>query len=373
MNNNQKESAEPHIEVMTDYVIARDLKITGQPAQRIIDGTLQGTPPLETLNRILDVGAIAMDSVQNKQMQNHMNTLMENFTKLVGKEANENFPKALEEKTKPFIESILGFLNPDQASSLNSQLNSIMEGLKKDLLKQVADDNKSQKETLDQALKSLGFIKQAIDQSPRKGTPHQDYVGEVLERFAGSVDNVTNVSAGATGSSYAAGKSNSGDYLVTLGETFNTSNLISFSVEAKNSKLSEKAALKEISDNCKNRGVDVGIIAFASQVQAPTQGRPIKIFPGNKIFVVCDNGSETAFYAAYAYARFIAKQLKTAAELDHNFLASAIEEIIKYLDIEDTINKDAKSARNAVDRLVSTSLTARSEVLRVLSQFEEKA
>ena len=89
--------------------------------------------------------------------------------------------------------------------------------------------------------------------------------------------------------------------------------------------------------------------------------------------MVCDNGSETAFYAAYAYARFIAKQLKTATELDHNFLASAIEEIIKYLDIEDTINKDAKSARNAVDRLVSTSLTARSEVLRVLSQFEDNA
>ena len=83
--------------------------------------------------------------------------------------------------------------------------------------------------------------------------------------------------------------------------------------------------------------------------------------------------SNTAFYAAYTYARFIAKQLKTNAELDQNFLASAIEEIIKYLDIEDAINKDAKSARNAVDRLVSTSLTARSEVLRVLSQFEEKA
>jgi hypothetical protein len=371
MNNNQKESAEPHIEVMTDYVIASDLKITGHPAQRIIDGTLQGTPPLETLNRILDVGAVAMDSVQNKQIQIHMNTVMENFTKLVSKEANENFPKAIEEKTKPYIESILGFLNPDQASSLNSQLNSIMEGLKRDLLKQVADDYKSQKDSLDQALKSLGYLKQAIDQSPRKGTPHQDYVGEDLERFAGSVDNVTNVSAGATGSSYAEGKSNSGDYLVTLGETFNTSNQISFSVEAKNSKLSEKTALKEISDNCKNRGVEVGIIVFASQDQAPAQGRPIKIFPGNKIFVVCDNGSETAFYAAYVYARFIAKKLKNSAGLDQNSLSSSIEEIIKFLDIEDAVNKDAKSARNAVDRLVITSLTARSEVLRVLSRFEK--
>jgi hypothetical protein len=257
MNNTQHTAKAIKIEVMSDHVIAKDLKITGQAAQIIINGTLQGTPPLETLNRILDVGAMAIDSVQNRQIQNHMNTLMENFTKRVGKEANENFPKALEEKTKPFIDSILGFLNPDQASSLNSQLTTIMEGLKKDLLKQVADDNKSQKETLDQALKSLGFIKQAIDQSPRKGTPHQDYVGEVLERFAGSIDNVTNVSAGATGNSYAAGKSNSGDYLVTLGETFNTSNLISFSVEAKNSKLSEKAALKELGDNCKNRGVEI--------------------------------------------------------------------------------------------------------------------
>jgi citrate lyase beta subunit len=40
------------------------------------------------------------------------------------------------------------------------------------------------------------------------------------------------------------------------------------------------------------------------------------------------------------------------------------------LDIEDAVNKDAKAARNAIDRLVSTALTARTNVLKVLNQFE---
>ena len=77
MNNTQHTAKAIKIEVMSDHVIAKDLTITGQAAQIIIDGTLQGTPPLETLNRILDVGATAIDSVQNRQIQNHMNTLME--------------------------------------------------------------------------------------------------------------------------------------------------------------------------------------------------------------------------------------------------------------------------------------------------------
>ena len=50
----------------------------------------------------------------------------------------------------------------------------------------------------------------------------------------------------------------------------------------------------------------------------------------------------------------------------------AIEETIKHLDIEDAINRDAKAARNAVDRLVTTAITARTNVLKVLNQFEQK-
>jgi ribosomal protein L17 len=85
--------------------------------------------------------------------------------------------------------------------------------------------------------------------------------------------------------------------------------------------------------------------------------------------VVCDNESETALYAAYVYARYMSKLLKTSTQFDESTLSQSIEEIVKHLDIEDAINRDAKSARNAVDRLVSTAVTARGNVLKVLTQF----
>lgn len=359
------------VEVKTDCVITKDLKITGQPAQRIIEGTLQGVAPLETITKLMEFGAIALDAVQSESMRNHLEAATENFAKLVGKEANENFPRIIEEKTEKFVEGILKFLDPKHTHSLNSQIETAMKALKKDITAQISEEMKQQKTSLDEGLKNLGFLKKAFNQSTQKGLPHQDYVGEVLERFAGS-DIVSDLSSDSSGTSYANGRSKSGDYRVTLSDTFNTSNPISFSVEAKNAKLSERAALKEISDNCENRGTDVGILVFASVEQAPTQGRTLKIFPGNKIIVVCDNGSETALYAAYVYARYMSKLLKTSTQFDESTLSQSIEEIIKHLDIEDAINRDAKSARNAVDRLVSTAITARSNVLKVLTQFGQE-
>ena len=359
------------MEVKTDCVITKDLKITGQPAQRIIEGTLQGVTPLETIKKLMEFGAIALGAVQSESMRNHLEAATENFAKLVGKEATENFPRIIEEKTQKFVEGILKFLDPKQTNSLNSQIEFAMRALKKDITAQISEDMKQQKTSLDEGLKNLGFLKKAFDQSSQKGLPHQDYVGEALERFAGS-DMVSDLSSDSSGTSYASGRSKSGDYRVTLGETLNTPNAISFSVEAKNSKLSERAALKEISDNCENRGTDVGILVFASQEQAPTQGRSLKIFPGNKIFVVCDHGSETALYAAYVYARYMSKLLKTSTQFDESTLSQTIEEIVKHLDIEDAINRDAKSARNAVDRLVATSVTARSNILKALTQFQQE-
>ena len=368
---NQAEFSASLVEVKTDCVITKDLKITGQPAQRIIEGTLQGIAPLETITKLMEFGAIALDAVQSESMRNHLEAATENFAKLVGKEANENFPRIIEEKTEKFVEGILKFLDPKQTNSLNSQIETAMKALKKDITAQISEDMKQQKTSLDEGLKNLGFLKKAFDQSTQKGLPHQDYVGEVLERLAGS-DIVSDLSSDNSGTSYANGRSKSGDYRVTLSDTFSTSNPISFSVEAKNAKLSERAALKEISENCENRGTDVGILVFASAEQAPTQGRTLKIFPGNKIMVVCDKESETALYAAYVYARYMAKLLKTSTQFDERTLSQSIEEIVKHLDIEDAINRDAKSARNAVDRLVSTAVTARTNVLKVLTQFGQE-
>lgn len=368
----QKSLSSTKIEVSTDHVLVHEFKISGQPAQRVIEGTLQGIDAEITLKKILDFGSLALDSVQSESIRQHLDSATENFAKLIGKEANENFPRVIEEKTQKFVESILKFLDPSQTQSLNSQLEASLKSFKKEITTQISEDMKHQRASLDEGLKNLGFLKKAFDSSTQKGIPHQDYVGEVLERFAGE-DVVSDLSGDSNGSAYASGRSKSGDYRVTIGDTFGTANPISISVEAKNSKLSEKAALKEIQENCDNRGTSVGIIVFAELSQAPTQGRSLKIFPGNKILVVCDNENETPLYAALMYARGIAKMLASNIEFNHSKIINQIEEVLKHLDIEDAINKDAKAARNAVDRLVSTALTARLNALKVVSEIQKNA
>ena len=79
--NHQASITASEVEVKTDCVVAKDLKITGQPAQRIIEGTLQGVEPLVTISKILEFGAIALDSVQNEKMRNHLEAATENFAK----------------------------------------------------------------------------------------------------------------------------------------------------------------------------------------------------------------------------------------------------------------------------------------------------
>ena len=79
--NNQSFITASEIEVKTDCVVAKDLTITGQPAQRIIEGTLQGVEPIVTINKILEFGAIALDSVQSETMRHHLEAATENFAK----------------------------------------------------------------------------------------------------------------------------------------------------------------------------------------------------------------------------------------------------------------------------------------------------
>lgn len=365
----QKYLSSAKIVVSTDHVFVHELRFSGQPAQRIIEGTLQGIDAEITLRKILEFGSIAFDSVQSESIRQHLESATENFAKLISREANENFPRVIEEKTQKLVESILKFLDPSQTQSLNSQLEFSLNSFKKEITAQLSADFKQQRTSLDEGLKNLGFLKKAFDSSTQKGIPHQDYVGEVLERLAGQ-DIVSDLSGDSSGSEYTSGRSKSGDYRVTIGETFGTANPISIVVEAKNSKLSEKAALKELQDNCNNRRTAVGILVFANQAQSPTQGRPIKIFPGNKIMVVCDNENESALYAALVYARGVARLMASNVEFDYTKIANQIEEALKHLEIEDSINKEAKAARNAIDRLVNTALTARINLLKVLKEID---
>jgi hypothetical protein len=367
MNNTNIDGAS--VQVLTDSVHIKNLTVTGAPANRIIEGTLEGTDPIYSIMNMLEIGAIALGTIRTEEFTRQIESVAENFAKIVGREATVNFPKMIEEKTAQYVNAMNGYLDPKQVNSLRTQMETGLVKIKEDLANKLTEELKANKLVVEEALKGLGFLKKAVDQSTQKGISHQDYVGQALEKLCGS-DLVTDLSADEGGKLYIEKKSKSGDFLVTLGETLNDAAPLSFVVEAKDSKLSEKIALQEILNNQRNRGTKVGILVFANQEQAPTQGKPLKIFPGNRIMVVADYGSETALYAAYAYARQLLKSLSSTNAIDSDRLNKNIEEILHHLDIENAINKDAKSIRNALDRLVSTSLNAKNSVIEILKQFD---
>lgn len=358
-----------NVQVGTDVVIVDSLRIYGNPAQRIIDGCLRNIAPEITLGQMLEIGALALDSVVSDSLIRNLELAADGFAKVVSHEASENFPRLIQEKTKEFVSSLTSYLDPLKVDSFKNQMEFGLVKIKKEIALQISSELKENKASLDEGLRSLGYIKKVFDKSTTKGLSHQAYVGAALERFAGH-DLVSDLSTDANGLLSSTGKGKSGDFKVTLGETLENAIPVSFVVEAKDSKISEKEALREIDYNKANRGVDVGILVFASIDQAPTQGRAIKFFPGNRIIVACDHESETALYAAYVYARHLVKNSATSKTLDSGQFARALNEVIGHLDIEGTINKEAKSITNSLDRLVSTALTARGNVLATLRQFD---
>ena len=356
------------IEVCTDKVIITNLQINGTPAQRIIEGCLNSIDPSRTLKQMLEFGAIALGSIQTDSLVQHLEAAANSFTKAVQHEANVNFPQIIGEKTEEFVASLTSYLDPTQVNSLRNQMDIGLTKIREEITAKVIEGLKENKTSMQEGLTNLGYMKKVFDKSTTKGIPHQDYVGRTIESFAGA-DLVSDLSTDSNGHLYASGRGKSGDFLVTLSETVEQVKPSSFVVEAKDSKLSEKEALLEIDTNKKNRGVDVGILVFASIEQAPTQGKVIKFFPGNRIITVCDHESETALYAAYAFARQMVKMSRAIGKTDENFIFRSIQEIVGHLEIETTINKEAKAIGAALERLVSSALTARSKVLDTLGKI----
>ena len=358
-----------NIEVLPDKVEIETLQISGRPAFRIIEGTLEGIQPLATLDKMLEVGAVALESVQISQSIQHIEKITEGFAKIVNKEANENFPRIINEHSRKMIDELSKFLDPKQVDSVKQQVERAINDAVTVINNDMKSEMKAQRNILNEGLKNLGYLKEAFEKSTQKGTVHEDYVGETLEKFAGQ-DLVSDLSQDQSGKSYAKGKSKSGDYRVTLGETASSANPVSFVVEAKDKKMNEKDALKELQENKTNRGVQVGILVFAKLEQAPTQGRMLKIFPGNNIMVVVDRDRETAFYAAYVYARFVASSTLSKSDIDMKRVSKSMEQIMIHLNIESQVNDEARKITQALSRLVSTSLTARSNVLDVVAELQ---
>jgi hypothetical protein len=359
------------IEVNADNFVIKQYKVKGKPAQVLIAATLEGQQPEKVLDDMLQIGAIALQQSHGESMVRQIESSMENLAKVINIEANEKFPEQIKSKTDDLMKDLAKYLDPKVVGSIQQQIDKVLTSQMAEQTALLQKELKVHYAKLEEGFNGLNKVKEVVQNSSHKGIPFQNVVGNFLDRFAGTDDVVSDLSASSTGKAAREGKGKSGDYLVTLSNTFGTPAPIAFSVEAKASKKSESEGLKELNANMKNRGVDVGVIVFESEEDAPTMGKRLKVFPGNRIMVVLDE-SEIALQCAYILAKQLAMGVKKSGgdSIDPADVERLVNEVSEHLNFDGVLNKEARAIELALDRLIKGATDARDRALKALSRFE---
>lgn len=359
------------IEVNADNFVIKQYKVKGKPAQVLIAATLEGQQPEKVLDDMLQIGAIALQQSHGESMVRQIESSMENLAKAINIEATEKFPEQIKTKTDDLMKDLARYLDPKLVGSIQQQIDKVLTAQMTEQTAILQKELKGHYAKLEEGLNGLNKVKEVVQNSSHKGIPFQEVVGGFLDRFAGTDDMVSDLSASSTGKAAREGKGKSGDYLVTVSNTFSTPAPIAFSVEAKASKKSESEALKELNANMKNRGVDVGVIVFESEEDAPTMGKRLKVFPGNRIMVILDE-SEIALQCAYILAKQMALSSKKAGgdSIDPADVERLVNEVSEHLNFDGVLNKEARAIELALDRLIKGASDARDRALKALSRFQ---
>ena len=370
-NNESSVSPLRSIVVNADNFIIKQYKVKGKPAQVLISATLNGEQPEKVLDDMLQIGAIALQQSHGESMVRQIENSMENLAKVINIEATEKFPEQIKSKTDDLMKDLAKYLDPKVVGSIQQQIDKVLTAQMTEQTALLQKELKVHYAKLEEGFNGLNKVKEVVQNSAHKGIPFQTVVGNFLDRFAGTDDVVSDLSASSTGKAAREGKGKSGDYLVTLSNTYGTPTPIAFSVEAKASKKSESEALKELNTNMKNRGVDVGVIVFESEEDAPTMGKRLKVFPGNRIMVVLDE-SEIALQCAYILAKQLALGAKKtdSATIDHADVERLVNEVSEHLNFGGVLNKEARAIELALDRLIKGATDARDRALKALSRFQ---
>jgi hypothetical protein len=320
---------------------------------------------------MLQIGAIALQQSHGESMVRQIENSMENLAKVINIEANEKFPEQIKSKTDGLMKDLAKYLDPKVVGSIQQQIDKVLTAQMAEQTALLQKELKVHYAKLEEGFNGLNKVKEVVQNSSHKGIPFQTVVGNFLDRFAGTDDVVSDLSASSTGKAAREGKGKSGDYLVTVSNTFGTPDPIAFSVEAKASKKSESEALKELNANMKNRGVDVGVIVFESEEDAPTMGKRLKVFPGNRIMVVLDE-SEIALQCAYILAKQLAMGIKKSGgdSIDPADVERLVNEVSEHLNFDGVLNKEARAIELALDRLIKGATEARDRALKALSRFD---
>ena len=375
--NNDKLNINQQVQVEMDKTILFNYQVDGIAHQVIMDSMMRGEKPETVLKSILDLGGTMLMHGANKATVDSVSSEVDRLIETIVGVALTQYPGIIEEQSRKLKTDLEQYLDPQKNTSMQSQMKSLMadftEKLKSEVAKTLIDPNSpitamrrefverftqvdtrygnilQEVTTLSERVTSSSELRKERGKGTAKGLVHEAAVVEVIERVCSPFNDIVSDVSQEVGSSARK----TGDFVVELGSEQQNVGQLRFVVEAKNTKMTLPNALKELELSMKNREAEVGVLVFNDLGQAPTNGQPFRLYPGNRIIVTFQDDNSLPVEIAIAFARMLTqakggKELKDHSVVDLDELAKKITSL---LEDSKSIIKNISVTRRAADEI----------------------
>jgi hypothetical protein len=206
-----------------------------------------------------------------------------------------------------------------------------------------------------------------------KGFDFEDALGPALEACYSPHEDILEV----TGASPGIADEKVGDFVVTVNPRDTSGRDLKIVFEAKDRKLTVQKALAEIDAAMVNRGAQVGVMAFAHFAEAPLVGKPLRVFPGNRLMVVWEtegnDNSDLALEVCAQLARTLAIGVeRDDVKLNRKMLNDRLAQLVSSIQRAAAIERGIRGARRGLDAAEAAYDDMRSEALAVLYELQDR-
>jgi len=226
---------------------------------------------------------------------------------------------------------------------------------------------------IDEKSANLNFIRAAREKVSSRGLFYEEDLGPALDACFAPHEDVVE----ATGTVKGIAEDKVGDFVVTINPRDTAGGCRRIVFEAKDQRLSAGKALEELDAAMLNRGAQVGVMVFASAKQAPLLGKPLRVFPGNRLIVVRETGADGAASLALDIAAQLARTLALAVErqdgkLNRRALAERLAQLVNTVEQADGIARGIDTARRGLDAAEDAYNRMAEDALATLYELQDR-
>jgi polyhydroxyalkanoate synthesis regulator phasin len=322
------------VRLLADRLVIERLEIADARAARVVRERAEGGQlPAETVTKAIEIGARVLDREEvaaevdyvRAEFERHSGELRERLTKTL--EAGDrqlaeriaasfdggrdgSVPKAIEDRVKQALseqrEALLNLFSAEEGANPLFDFKDAMVRVYRELGTRQQSEGEENRKRIDELTRQIIELKErdeanrrvaeAEDAGTRKGFTFEERVHAAIERIA----RLRGDCASHTGGEAAEGGGKKGDVLVELGAAEGPA-LGRVLFEAKDKKLSQNDAWRELNDGMSGRAAAFGVLVVAGDERVPARTQALTEYQGNKIVVAVDRDEPDGIALEVAY------------------------------------------------------------------------